>query len=475
MADCGELTSEFPSVSQAPTGVGSGAIGSRQLQFFGARGFICGMFRLTFPTLLAALLLLIGGARADVALPKNILEPATVSEAWNVIGLARKNVEALISEKRADEIAIQISLCSPSLRTLVRLAPSPTATVSLDGLTVRAFNFINIIAAGGIANDLPRVEAGYSGFSKVVGEMAALFDEKTVKSEIYYCPTHPETISTDRSVSCEKCRERLVPRRIPYSFIYTAPRELTLRAAARTDAPLGAGQQARVTLTLTHLDGSPVVPNDLLITHGHRMHLLIVDPSLADFQRQHPQPTDTPGEYTFQFTPRLAAPYRVWVDVTPAATGLAEFPIVELPSSGPPQSITPLGDDRTAFAGGLKLLLSFDDRQGTRPRERETRLMRLTVTRLASQASPGEKGEPMDKLEPYLKAFAHLTGLYDDGKTLIRLHPEGGELQRDDLRGGPVIAFRIYPPKAGRIRFFCEVMADGKLIVAPIEVGISPN
>ncbi len=431
------------------------------------RGFICWMLRLTFPSLLCALLPFLPLARADVPLPKNVLEPATVSEAWNVIGLARKNLETLISEKRTDEIALQVSLCSPSIRTLVRLAPSPSATTSLDSLAVRAFNFINIIAAGGIANDLPRVEAGYAGLRREIEQMAAQFDAKTVEAEIYYCPTHPENLSTDSQAMCQTCRERLLPRRIPYSFIYTMPRAPTLNTTAQADAPLEAGKPTTVKLKLAHLDGSPAIPHELLLTHGQRMHLLLVDPSLGDFQRHHPQPTETPGEYAFTFTPRLTAPYRIWVDVTPAATGLAEFPTAELPSSGAPQPSTALSDDRTGTAGGLTFQLTFDDRQGTRPRVRETRLMRLTVT--------DQKGEPMTQLAPYLKAFAHLTGFYDDGETIVRLHPEGGEVLRDDLRGGPALGFRLYPPKAGRIRFFCEVMVDGKILVVPIEVGISPN
>lgn len=437
----------------------------RAVAFSPMSGFICAMPRLTFPSLACALLLSLP-ARADVPLPKNVLDPATVPEAWNVIGLATSNIETLLKQKRADELATQVSLCSPSLRTLVRLASSTEMKVRLDALTVTAFGYINNTAAGGIANDLQRAQAGYAGLRHTLDEIATLFNPATVRSEIFHCQTHPEYVSTTSDALCEKCREPLIPRRIPYSFIYTLQVEPTLRATATPDAPLSAGRQAAVKLTLKHGDGRPVTLRDLLVEHTQHIHLLLVDSSLTDFHRIHPQPAQTPGEFTFTFTPRHSAPYRLWVDVTPAATGLAEFPTVDLPSTGPGDPVSPLNDDRAGAADGLRFQVNFLDRNGTRPRTQETRVMRLTVT--------DEAGQPVPRLAPLMAAFAHLTGFYDDGRSIVRLHPEGGPILRDDIRGGPALAFRFYPPKAGRIRFFCEVVVDGRRIVAPLDLGISP-
>jgi hypothetical protein len=91
--------------------------------------------------------------------------------------------------------------------------------------------------------------------------------------------------------------------------------------------------------------------------------------------------------------------------------------------------------------------------------------MRLAVT--------DASGQPVTRLEPFMQAFAHLTGFYDDGTTVLRLHPVGGDILREDLRGGPWLAFRIYPPKTGFIRFFCQVRVDGRLVTAPLGFFIS--
>lgn len=57
-------------------------------------------------------------APADVAVPQRIMQPRTVEEAWNVVRLVTANVDRLVREKRAQEVAPQISLISASLRLI---------------------------------------------------------------------------------------------------------------------------------------------------------------------------------------------------------------------------------------------------------------------------------------------------------------------------------------------------------------------
>jgi hypothetical protein len=71
-----------------------------------------------------------------------------------------------------------------------------------------------------------------------------------------------------------------------------------------------------------------------------------------------------------------------------------------------------------------------------------------------------------------MQAFAHLTGFYDDGKTVLRLHPVGGDILRDDLRGGPWLAFKIHPPQTGFLRLFCQLRVDGRVITVPLGIHI---
>jgi hypothetical protein len=66
-----------------------------------------------------------------------------------------------------------------------------------------------------------------------------------------------------------------------------------------------------------------------------------------------------------------------------------------------------------------------------------------------------------------MNAFAHLVAFHEDGRTVLHLHPEGGDVLRADVRGGPFLNFRFHAPKEGFLRLFCQVQVEGRQIMAP--------
>ncbi len=394
-----------------------------------------------------------------------MLNPATPTEAWNVIRLATRNVAVLLEAGRFDEIALQVSLCSPSIRTLARTAASGEDKLKLDALSARAFSYINGVATGGISKDRSTVAVSFDGLKGALDEMRKLFDPKVTDAEIYFCPAHPEFISVNMRTTCGTCGLDLALRRIPYSFIYVTPGPLTLRISATTEAPLAVGREARVIVRLAHADGRPVLLRELLVMHTQPIHLLIIDPSLEDFHREHPKPTETPGEYAFTFTPSKPGPYRLWADVVPSATGLKEYPTVDLPAEGIAEPIANREDLSRVTAGGLTFTMTFADQAGLRPRKKDTRFLRITVQ--------DAEGKPVNTLTPVMNAFAHLVGFYDDRETIVHIHPTGGDVLRDDVRGGPSLGFRFFAPKSGLMRLFAQVLVDGKTISVPFTLNIA--
>lgn len=422
------------------------------------------MQRLVSPALALCLFIFAHAARGDIEVPPNVLNPATPTEAWNVIRLATRNVATLLEAGRLDEIAMQVSLCSPSIRALARTAASGEDKVKLDALSVRAFAYINGVATGGISKDRSTVAVSFDGLKAALDEMRKLFDPKITDGEIYFCPVHPEFISVNVQTTCGTCGLELAVRRIPYSFIYVAPSPPTLRISATAESPLEVGREARVKMRLAHEDGRPVLLRELLVMHTQPIHLLIIDPSLEDFHRAHPKPTDTPGEYAFTFTPAKPGPYRVWADVVPAATGLREYPRVDLPAAGVAEPIGNRDDTSRVTVGGLTFTMTFADQGGSRPRKKDTRFLRLTVN--------DAEGKPVDTLIPVMNAFAHLVGFYEDTQTIVHFHPTGGDILRDDVRGGPNLGFKFFAPKGGLMRLFAQVLVDGKMIFAPFTLNI---
>lgn len=257
----------------------------------------------------------------------------------------------------------------------------------------------------------------------------------------------------------------MIRRRIPYSFIYVPPGEPTMLLKSIADGPLEVGKRTDIKVRIQRRDGTPVLLKDLLVMHTQPIHLLIVDPSLTDYHHEHPTPTATPGEYAFSFTPTKRGPYRIWADLVPANSGVQEYPAVDLPGTG---VADPIGDMSGRFdtgADGFHFRLTFE--KGQLPRARQVRIMQIEVTDGA--------GKPVRQLEPVMHAFAHLVGFYEDYRTIVHLHPEGGDITRDDARGGPVLGFKFYPPRPGFIRLFCQVVIQGKTIFAPFNLNVAPE
>ena len=404
-------------------------------------------------------------ARGDVAVPPNVLDPPTPAEAWNVIGLATANVERLLKEDRLAEIQVQISLCSPALRRLANGDDSPAAAADLKAESVRGIAFINAMAVASAGKDRAGTAKAFDGLRDVFRKMAAHFDPKIVATEISLCPMHPECVAPNATTPCEKCGMNMVKRRIPYSFIYVPPGEPTMLLKATASGPLEIGKKADIKVRIERRDGSPVLIRDLMVMHTQPIHLLIVDPSLTDYHHEHPTPTGTPGEYAFSFTPTLSAPYRIWADLVPMDSGVQEYPVADLDGAGAAQPIGEMSGRFETKAGGLTFRLTFEN--GQLPRAKQVRIMQIEITDAA--------GKPLRQLEPVMNAFAHLVGFYEDYRTVVHLHPEGGDILRQDLRGGPVMGFKFYPPRAGFIRLFCQVVVDGKTIFAPFNVNVAPE
>lgn len=417
-----------------------------------------------FPLLAA--LLLSGPIRADAPLPASVLNPGSAAEAWNVIRLATANVEKLLAENRLAEIATQASLCSPALRTLAQTGATDVEKKALAGRTVAAARELGSLAQSAIAGDPDAARRAFEGLRKELASFAGLFDEKTVKAEIHNCPMHPDCVSPDPAVPCAKCGMDLIVRRIPYSFIYVAPGQPTVSLSATASGRLTAGQKAEVKVLLKKADGSPVRPADLLVMHTEPIHLLIVDPTLGDYHHEHPQATETPGEYLFSFTPKRSAPYRIFADLVPVSTGVQEYPFADLPGAGEGGTVPPGADMFESTAGGLRFQVRFDRQAPLPPRVGVVRVITITVTDAA--------GQPVTQLTPVMNAFAHLVGFYDDYRTVVHLHPAGGEILRPELRGGPAMEFKFYPPRAGHLRLYCQVLHEGRMIFAPFDLEVAP-
>jgi len=223
---------------------------------------------------------------------------------------------------------------------------------------------------------------------------------------------------------------------------------------------LTVGKPTTVLAKLNNIQERRIITNDDLETvHTQPFHLLVVDPTMTDYQHIHPEPTATPGIYSFIFTPHMAGGYRAWADVTPKATGRQEFAMADLgkPIGG--------GVDKTerheATVGGYHFVLSFD-----KPPVKDDESM--GTIRIAN-----EKGNPVTSLEPVMGAFGHIVGFYDDFRMVVHTHPMGAEPKNPSDRGGPELMFHLAPTKTGFIKLFAQVKINGKELFVPFGVNVA--
>lgn len=414
----------------------------------------------------AALWLAAQSLRADLPVAPQVLDPQTAAEAWNVIRLATANVSRLLEEGRIDEVAQQVSLCSPALRTLSRTVASAEQRQRVDAQAALAFRLVNDVARSGTARLQQSCEASFARLQAALAELRPAFTAAEAGAEIYTCPVHPEMVSPQAGVRCRLCGGPLRIRRIPYTDLYPTPEVPHVKLHLQGGQPMP-GVLCSVTGLLQDAAGQPLPGSGLIHSHSAPLRLLLVDPALADFHVLTPE-LGADGRFAAYFTPATAGPYRAWAEAVPVQTAIPEHPFADLGGafSVVDSSRHAFVETLSATAAGLVFQLGFLGGNGGAPRARQVSGMRLQIS--------DSEGRPVTRLEPLMDAFAHLTGIYQDGQTLLRLHPSGGDILREDLRGGPALAFKIYPPQPGFIRFFCQVKVNGRVITAPLGVQIVP-
>ena len=256
-------------------------------------------------------------------------------------------------------------------------------------------------------------------------------------------------------------------------FIPVVAARSPVAMTARADEPPTAGRRVRATVTLRTASGKPVLPEDLLVTHTRRLHLLIIDPSLRDYQHVHPTPARTAGEWSFEFTPRAGGAYRVFSDFTPAATGRGLYASADLQVAEPDRESGGAkhgGKGEVAVeASGRSLAqrdgLSFALEARPRvPRPGQPIELQFTLTR----ADGGDVG-----LEPVMGAYAHLVAFDMARSGFAHLHPTEADLLKQPAPKQPTLNFKLTVPRAGRYVIWSQLSVAGVETFVPFELKVA--
>jgi hypothetical protein len=207
----------------------------------------------------------------------------------------------------------------------------------------------------------------------------------------------------------------------------------------------------------------PLLPSEIDVTHTERIHLLVFDQTLTDYQHIHPTATNKLGIYQFEWTPKEASQYKVWVDLTPLCTNQQEYIMADLEDlSKSPQKVDKTLNSTYSVGGRsdkIYFSLSFDSQK----------LMNGKAA-MGKILVKDSQGHPFTQLEPVMGAFAHIVAMNEDFETIAHVHPMGVEPSKDSDRGGPELDFHFEPNKPGFWKIWVQVKAYGKDVFVPFGV-----
>jgi hypothetical protein len=229
------------------------------------------------------------------------------------------------------------------------------------------------------------------------------------------------------------------------------------------DAPLEAGKPCTAKLTLSYAaTGAPLTEDELAVVHTRKLHLFVVDSSLKDYRHIHPEPTGTPGEFRFTFTPAAATGYSAWAEFTLIANNKNHKLLSELPAKINRRLPPSIKANSQATHEGLSYHLTMDEPLATNKP--------VIVTAEIRDAN----GQTINDLEPVMGAFAHLVGFGRDGKTIVHTHPLGKEPESADERGEGKLRFHVEPDFSGPAQFYLQLRHGGKDSYIPFGQHIKP-
>jgi hypothetical protein len=237
-----------------------------------------------------------------------------------------------------------------------------------------------------------------------------------------------------------------------------SPVALTLASSG----PPRQNQETHFTLTLRTASGKPIAPEDLLVAHTRKLHLMVVDPTLQDYQHIHPEPGRHAGEWVFAVTPNRAGTYRVFADFTPVATGRSLYASADFDVPGEVAKIIRAPNTTFQIAGLEFQLVGPDLWHARQPID-----LKLHIE------SPGKEKKPVP-LQPVMGAFAHLVAFDEQRSGFAHLHPQQLDLSQPPDARRPELTFKVTFPVSGRYVIWAQVNLGGDEVFVPFWIDVLP-
>jgi len=236
--------------------------------------------------------------------------------------------------------------------------------------------------------------------------------------------------------------------------------------ALKWEAAPTAGRAARGAVVLSTANGKTIEAADLLVAHTRKLHLLIVDPTLTDYQHVHPEPGRARGEWAFTFTPRRGGEYRVFADFTPAATGRGLYASADATVAGGATGAVGAVSGAGATTGEAAKWSSDDGLPYVFELKPAVAPIRAgQAADLSFSVARADGGDVV--MAPVMDAYAHLVALDEARSGFAHLHPGETDLAKKPDAKKPTLNFKITIPREGRYVIWAQVVLGGREVFRP--------
>jgi Cupredoxin-like domain len=228
-----------------------------------------------------------------------------------------------------------------------------------------------------------------------------------------------------------------------------------------------AGQTAVLEFRVKDFFGKSVP--SLEVVHEKQMHLMIVSQDLGDFYHIHPEPA--PGDvFRVPFVFRYGGNYKLYADYTSIGGNSNHIDAFDLKVDGAPRPPVTLDtrELKTVAVGGIRMTLAAD-----RPL-RTGEDIPFSISLFDAQTNA-----PIQDLQPYLGAWAHIAVVSQDLQDFIHIHPfedvtgKGSAPSPSSIR--TVTGFR----RSGLYKMWVQVQRDKEVTAVPfvfrVQAGSAPE
>ena len=216
------------------------------------------------------------------------------------------------------------------------------------------------------------------------------------------------------------------------------------------------GQPLTCSLTLFTTTGKPIEWSQIAVSHTERLHAMVVDPSLEDYQHVHPQPAGPAGHYLLDIVPQKPGPYSVYLDFIPLTTNRRTLLETGFEVAGSAESPTP------------RMSLEHEDR-GMHYRFVPADNRLLTDRELTFELEVSSKDSAATIFTPVMDSYAHVVAFDENGTGFAHLHPVNPLVQGQDPEN-PDLRFTFKFDKPGYYRVWTQFIVNGRHTFVPFDL-----